>query len=162
MSGDDSEKCDEGARNKGVPWISMRCFFGVLLLAALFLAPRSAGAETGFDLGSDKAIHFAAGLGIAGLGYILTAEFLDHPALRVAVGGSLALVAGGAKELYDLAGHGDADFLDFAFDVLGACVGVLIAYAIDRTIAHRVRRRRSSPALTSAAQRHASLALDGR
>lgn len=127
----------------------MRSLVRIALLGALSIAPSSANAESGFDLGRDKAVHFGAGLGIASLGYALSAEFLDHPALRVAVGGGLALAAGGAKELYDLAGHGDADFWDFAFDVLGACVGVLIAFAIDRTIEHRTRRRRSSPALAS-------------
>jgi hypothetical protein len=115
----------------------------VIVAALIAATPARAHAEDATPLGADKSMHLVVGGAVAVFGYALAAQLLDGPGLRAAIGGGLALAAGGAKELWDLAGHGSAEWLDLAFDLLGAGVGLLIAVAVDLTLEHRQRRRRA-------------------
>jgi hypothetical protein len=118
-----------------------------IVAAVLAIAPAPARAEGPTALGADKSLHLVVGGAVAVLGYTFAAQLLDAPGLRTAIGGGLAIAAGGAKELWDLMGHGSAEWLDFAFDLLGAGVGLLVAVAIDLTVEHRLRRRQTLAAL---------------
>lgn len=82
----------------------------------------------------DKALHFSFSAGIAGLGYGSSALFTEERGVRVAVGAGAALLAGMAKELADLAGFGGASWKDFAWDVAGTGVGVLVSWLLDRFV----------------------------
>lgn len=90
----------------------------------------------------DKALHFGVSAGIAGAGYGLTAIATDDIRIRIAFGAGAGIVAGAAKELWDLSGHGDPSWKDFAWDVLGTAVGIGIAVSIDLA----VRSLRPKPA----------------
>jgi putative lipoprotein len=81
--------------------------------------------------GPDKALHFTLSAVIAGGGYAVASIFTDQRPIRLAVGGGLALLAGGAKELIDLAGGGTASWKDFTWDVIGCATGLLIAFLLD-------------------------------
>ena len=85
-------------------------------------------------LGRDKGLHAAASAVIAAAGYAAAAPWIDHPAGRAAVGASLALGAGAAKEIvWDAAlDRGDPSWKDFTWDVIGAAVGVGVALLVDR------------------------------
>jgi putative lipoprotein len=82
-------------------------------------------------LGHDKALHFSVAAAIAGAGYGLSALYTSDLRVRAAFGGGVSLAAGAGKELLDLAGFGDPSWRDFAWDVIGAVVGVGIAVSID-------------------------------
>jgi putative lipoprotein len=64
----------------------------------------------------------------------------SDPLTRAAAGATLALGAGIAKELLDLAGTGDPSWRDLTWDVVGTATGVLVASGIDYLI-----RRASRP-----------------
>lgn len=82
----------------------------------------------------DKALHFSFSAGLAGLGYGGAALMTEDRGLRVAVGAGLALSAGIAKELADLAGLGHPSWKDLAWDVAGTAVGLLVSWLLDRFI----------------------------
>ena len=84
--------------------------------------------------GRDKALHFAVSAGIAGAGYGITTAFAEDRWKALAVGGGAALAAGALKEGYDATGHGDPSWKDFAWDVIGAAVGLAIAWGIDTAV----------------------------
>jgi putative lipoprotein len=88
-------------------------------------------AEPGPWIGGDKALHVAVSAGIAGAGYGLTTAFARDRWKAFAIGGGAALAAGALKEGYDAAGHGDPSWKDFGWDVLGAAVGLAIAWGVD-------------------------------
>ncbi|MFO0758148.1 MAG: hypothetical protein U0359_16755 [Byssovorax sp.] len=108
-----------------------------LPLAALLLAPAPALAQqtTAVDpdpwFGKDKALHATAGVLIAGGAYGASVPYTDQIALRIAFGAGLSVAAGGAKELFDLAGYGDPSWKDFTWDVVGAAIGVGVAVTLD-------------------------------
>ena len=81
--------------------------------------------------GRDKALHFTVAAGIAGAGYGATTVFACDRWKAFAVGGGAALAAGALKESYDAAGHGDPSWKDFGWDVVGAAVGLAVAWGID-------------------------------
>lgn len=108
-------------------------------LIVVLLAGSNAGfAQTPADpdpwLGADKALHFAFSAGIAGAGYAGATFFTNDVGVRLLVGGGLALGAGAAKELVDLAGFGHPSWRDFAWDVVGAATGLLVAWLIDHLV----------------------------
>lgn len=109
------------------------------LLVVLLLGSNAgyAQAPAGLDpwLGPDKALHCAFSAGIAGAGYAGTAFFTDDVGVRLLVGGGLSLGAGAAKELVELAGFGHPSWKDFAWDVVGAATGLLVAWLIDHLVA---------------------------
>lgn len=85
--------------------------------------------------GTDKVLHFGVSAGIAGGAYGVSSLALEDRWARAAVGGGSAILVGAGKELYDLAGHGDPSWKDFAWDVLGALLGVGVAFSIDLALA---------------------------
>lgn len=108
----------------------MRPIAVVLCACTLLLSP-SAKADADPWFGADKAKHFAVSGSLSLAGYSAAWAF-DQPATtRWLSGATLSLGAGAAKELWDLSGHGDASWRDFAWDVIGAATGLLIASAID-------------------------------
>jgi putative lipoprotein len=107
-----------------------------LLGIALSLLARVAAASAPDPwLGGDKALHFGVSVGLAGGGYAASALLLAHPWQRALAGGGFSLALGGAKELYDLSGRGDASWKDFTWDVAGTAVGLGIALLVDAALA---------------------------
>lgn len=96
--------------------------------------------------GPDKALHFAVSAGIAGAGYGATTAFTADRWKAFAVGGGAALAAGALKEAYDATGHGDPSWKDFAWDAIGAAVGLAIAWGIDAAVQGKVPPMSSSEA----------------
>lgn len=99
---------------------------------ALVLSAKTAQADDW--LGRDKALHFGASAILAGGAYGVSALVLEPRWARVTVGASVALAAGAAKELYDLAGHGDPSWKDFTWDLVGTAFGVGTAFLVDWAI----------------------------
>jgi putative lipoprotein len=81
----------------------------------------------------DKALHFDVSAGIAAATYGVSAGWITPDARwkALAIGGGVALGAGAAKELIDLAGHGDASWKDFAWDAIGTVAGLGLAWGVD-------------------------------
>ena len=100
-----------------------------LSVAASSMPARAA--ESDPWLGEDKALHFAVSAGVAGAGYGITTALARDRWKAFAVGGGAALAVGALKEGYDAAGHGDPSWKDFAWDVIGAAVGLAIAWGVD-------------------------------
>src|SRR5262245_21991436 len=94
-------------------------------------AARRVGRRTGPLVGRDKALHFGISAGLAAGGYAASTPFVDARWQRAALGSGFALCVGAGKELYDLSGHGDPSWKDFAWDVAGTAVGIAIALAVD-------------------------------
>lgn len=90
--------------------------------------------------GRDKALHFGASALLAGGGYAGASLATDDTRVRLAVGGGLALSAGVAKELWDLAGHGDPSWRDLTWDVVGTATGLAVAAAIDWAVGRLTSR----------------------
>lgn len=81
--------------------------------------------------GEDKKLHFAVCAGLAAGGYALGAAFWEEKSARLATGATVALGAGVAKELADLAGYGHPSWRDLAWDVIGTGTGLLLAWSVD-------------------------------
>jgi len=84
--------------------------------------------------GPDKALHFGLSTALSAGSYGLGAALWDDPddrwkAALLSLG--VTLGAGGAKELADLAGLGDPSWRDFTWDVIGAVVGLGLAFTFD-------------------------------
>ncbi len=109
----------------------MRRSLALAAVAALVLASRSARGEDRW-LGRDKGLHAAASAVIAAGGYAASSPWVDARAGRAAVGASLALGVGAAKELWDAKTGGDPSWKDFAWDAIGAAVGVGVALLVDQ------------------------------
>jgi putative lipoprotein len=109
------------------------------LLACVGGGARRVHAQRANDewLGADKALHASASASVALLGYGGAALVTDDRGMRAGVATAIAIDVGIAKELWDLAGHGDPSRRDLAWDVVGTAAGVAIAAAID-WIFHRV------------------------
>ena len=108
----------------------------IVVLVAIALDPVAARADDGW-LARDKAAHLGATAGLAAGGYALASTATERRPWRLAVGGSLAVGAGVAKEIGDRS-RGDASWRDLSWDLIGAATGLAIVWAIDR--AHRRRR----------------------
>jgi putative lipoprotein len=107
----------------------------VAIAAATFGFASSARADDPDPwFGPDKALHCGISAGLAGGGYALSALVLDRPWQRAIAGASFSLAIGGGKELYDMAGHGDASWKDFTWDVAGTAIGIGIALLVDAAI----------------------------
>lgn len=102
----------------------------VAAAAVLLALARPARAEDEW-VARDKGLHAAASAVIAAGGYGASAPWIEERAGRVAVGASVALTAGVAKELWDATGHGDPSWKDLAADALGTAIGVGLALLID-------------------------------
>lgn len=84
--------------------------------------------------GQDKAEHFVAGAGLAGLGFGVARALKCKTVPSLLIGGGLALFVGAGKELlWDKALHrGDPSWKDFTWDTLGAGVGLGVTYLVIR------------------------------
>lgn len=107
-------------------------FLSCVLVLALLCTAGSARADDFW--GRDKALHFGVSAGLAAGGYGAAALFSEHRGVRLAVGGGLALGAGAAKELADLAGAGEPSWKDMAWNAIGTVTGLLIAWSLDLLI----------------------------
>lgn len=134
----------------------MRLAPALAIAAALGFSAPAVAADPDPWFSSDKALHFGACAGIAGLSYGTAALVWEDVGLRLGVGASVAVTAGIAKELLDLAGMGTPSWKDFAWDLLGAAVGLALAFGIDRLffwhpkapdLALPAQARRPAPAL---------------
>jgi putative lipoprotein len=114
---------------------------GRALAVAFVLTSLGAPRDPDPWFGRDKALHFSASAAIALGGYGASSFKTTEPLTRAAVGATLGLGAGIAKELADLGGAGDASWRDLTWDVIGTATGVLLASAIDWMI-----RRTCGPA----------------
>lgn len=93
----------------------------------------------------DKALHFSFSAGLAGLGYGGAALVTEDRAIRLVVGGSVALGAGIVKELLDLGGLGHASWKDLAWDVAGTAVGLALSWLLDRFVFTPLLEPRPAP-----------------
>jgi putative lipoprotein len=107
-----------------------------LLGAALALVPSPAAARDDW-FGRDKALHFGVSFALAGAGYAGGAVFSREPVVRFGVGGTVAMGAGIAKELYDRTSGGDPSLKDLTWDALGTATGLCTAWLIDRYLVNR-------------------------
>jgi len=100
---------------------------------ALVVATRACDARADGDewLGTDKAVHFELSVALASGAYGLSSLKVDSMPARAAIGAGFSLALGAGKELWDLSGHGDPSWKDFAWDAIGTAVGVGLALAID-------------------------------
>lgn len=103
-------------------------------LGVTVLSASARAAEPDPWFGRDKAQHFAVAAAIAGAGYGVTTAFARDRWKAFAVGGGAALAAGALKEGYDATGHGDPSWKDLGWDVIGAAVGLAIAWGIDAAV----------------------------
>lgn len=120
-----------------------KTIIAITLLVVGFTSPAMA-ADRDPWFGRDKALHFSASTALAMGGYGASALKTPDPLTRAAVGVTVGLGAGIAKELLDLTGTGDPSWRDLTWDVVGTATGVLVASAIDYLI-HRASRRALSP-----------------
>lgn len=107
---------------------ALRSFACAALLCSL---PVVARAEVDPWFGRDKWLHFGASAALGAGGYAIGSAFLEERPARVAFGSGLALSAGIAKELADLAGAGHPSWRDLAWDAVGTGIGVLLAFGVD-------------------------------
>lgn len=114
----------------------MRVTAGVLIVGLTAASPARAQTEDPW-LGRDKALHFGVSAALAGAGYALGIALFDCELPRLVLGGSVALGLGVGKELWDLAGDGDASWRDLVWDVIGTAVGLALGWAVDRLLSER-------------------------
>ncbi len=111
---------------------------GIVALFVLFgAAGRAHAQDEDAWLGRDKLLHFGVSAGLAVAGYGLGVALFDCEPPRLGLGGGLALGLGIGKELWDLAGEGDASWRDLVWDVLGTAVGLFVAWGLDRLLLAR-------------------------
>jgi putative lipoprotein len=121
-------------------------------LFALFLSLQALPARAQDDdpwLGHDKMAHFGVSIALGAGGYGGATLLVKPRWQRALIGGAVALSVGGAKELWDLAGHGDPSWRDFTWDLAGSTVGVALGYLIDLTVSHVQARRRARHTLSA-------------
>lgn len=104
-----------------------------LTIAVLCAAP-AARAQPDPWFGRDKALHFGATAGLSVGGYAAARLTLDDRNTALAVGAGIAMGAGIAKELADLAGAGDASWRDLTWDAVGTATGLAFAWVFDRLL----------------------------
>ena len=91
--------------------------------------------------GPDKALHLTVSMAAAGGGYGLAALVTESRGARFGFGLGGALALGVGKELYDLAGPGQASGKDLLFDGLGAVVGALVGLGLDWALSEAAARQ---------------------
>lgn len=101
-------------------------------VACLGLAGAARAATDDPWISRDKAFHFDVSAGVAAATYAVSAAWLvDARWKALSIGGGVALGAGAAKELLDLAGLGDPSWKDLAWDAIGTIAGLALAWGID-------------------------------
>ena len=118
-------------RNQGAGRVAaiMLCC-GLLGLLVVRASP-AAAREADPWFGADKALHFSASFVLAGSGYAVGIGAFDHRGKAAALGTGIALGAGIAKELLDLAGMGQPSWRDITWNVIGTAAGLGVAMLID-------------------------------
>ncbi len=114
-----------------IPRTLLRALGALVSLAALGVAPDARADDPDPWFGRDQALHFGAGAILAGGGYAFGTALAEPRWKALALGGALAITAGAAKEAIDATGAGDPSWRDFTWDVIGAVVGLGVAYAVD-------------------------------
>jgi putative lipoprotein len=106
---------------------------GSWAVAALTLVLPTAAVAQPADpwLGRDKMLHFGASSILAVAGYGAGSLLWEERSARLAAGASVALGAGIAKELYDLAGYGHPSWRDMAWNAIGTGAGLALAWGTD-------------------------------
>ena len=84
--------------------------------------------------GTDKALHFGAGFGLAAGGYAIGAWAFEDRWSAVAFGAGLTVAIGAAKEGLDSAGLGSASWKDFVWDLVGGTLGLGVALTFDAAL----------------------------
>ena len=107
----------------------------------------SAAAQVDPWFAPDKALHFSLSAGIAGAGYAGASLWTEDRRVRLAIGAGLALTAGAAKEFADLSGLGDPSWKDFAWDVAGTGIGLIVTWLLDKFVITPLTRPPSIAAL---------------
>ncbi len=88
----------------------------------------------------DKQYHFYGGAAVSAW---CTRLPVDQTGMKPAIYGlSGAVIMGGSKELFDLAGGGTAEWADFGYTVLGGAISVGIIYGIKAIAKKRKRPRK--------------------
>lgn len=118
-------------RRAGAQRICVRTTVRLLSSILLLALPTAAHADADPWFGRDKALHFGASATLAAGGYALGGALFDGREARLATGAGLALGAGVAKELADLAGAGDPSWRDMAWNAIGTGAGLLLAWGAD-------------------------------
>jgi putative lipoprotein len=103
-----------------------------VLLALLFFSKESAADDAW--LGRDKFDHFVVSSSVAAETYLVAAAHVDARGWALVIAGGVSLALGGAKEGWDLLGHGDPSWRDVAWDVIGSTAGFGIAWGLDLAI----------------------------
>ena len=80
----------------------------------------------------------------AGLGYGVSALFVQPRWQRATIGATSALTLGIAKEAYDLTGRGDPSWRDLTWDAIGAAVGTALTFGLDVLLGHAKTERAST------------------
>lgn len=110
-------------------------------LALVVVIASAANAQVGDEwLGPDKALHFTASAGIAGVTWAGVTFVSDELWVRVVTSTAVALAAGLGKELLDLAGLGQPSWKDLAWDALGTFTSVVTALLLDRLLVEPLGR----------------------
>jgi uncharacterized protein YfiM (DUF2279 family) len=127
------------------------------LVAALSLCPGVAGADSWW--GADKALHLSVSLALGATAYGgLWLASDDGPAVKLALGWSLAMLPGLAKEIYDDGQPGNSfSGADMLYNALGALVGCGALLTIELVLA----RRRGPPARVTLGPWGRGVALGG-
>jgi putative lipoprotein len=120
----------------------MQRLAAAVLVASIVAAPsgRAGAGESGPDpwFARDKALHFGATFVLSTGAYGVTAAITDRgpprPILCASVGAGVAMTAGVAKEVLDLAGPGDASWRDLTWDVVGTATGLAVAWLLHRYV----------------------------
>jgi putative lipoprotein len=71
---------------------------------------------------------------VAGAGYGFSAIGTEDIRVRIAFGAGAGILAGAAKEIFDLAGFGTPSWKDVTWDVIGVAVGLGISVSIDLAV----------------------------
>ncbi len=112
----------------------LRLRAGLVCLASLFVSHPASASDPDPWFGVDKYKHFAACTVIAAAGYGIGTVTTDARYQALALGGGLAVGVGIGKEMADLAGMGNASYRDFTWDVIGAVVGLGLAWGVDLAV----------------------------
>ena len=111
-----------------------RRLFVCLVVSGLLVAGETRAQDADPWFGHDKVLHLTVSAGLAAGGYTAGAFAFDARYEALLAGGGLALAAGTAKEVADLAGWGHASWRDFTWDVIGTALGLGLTWGLDLAV----------------------------
>src|SRR5262249_61081849 len=103
-------------------------------LAARFVSNEARADDSDPWFGRDKFNHFVVTSAIASETYLVAAAHVKARGWALVIAGGTSLAIGGAKEAWDLAGHGDASWRDLTWDLIGTAAGLGLAWGLDLAI----------------------------